>query len=235
MLDIFYLNNRGLFFPAPVLEKGGAWLVFSLLVSIVLSIKLKQFLLGSARGFARFVPVMPLCLLLILMIPFLVALVLGLDWELPQAGKFSYQGGYVFMPEFTALVIGLSMYHATYIGEIVRSSFSSVPRGQIEAAESLGLSSYQALRLVIYPQALRVMLPPLTTVYMNLFKGTSLAAAIAYPEVISVFVGTVNNLVGQPVIIMSLTLLVYAFISLCIALFLNWYNRRLGIITGARS
>ena len=90
------------------------------------------------------------------------------------------------------------------------------------------------MRLVIFPQALRVMLPPLTTVYMNLFKGTSLAAAIAYPEVISVFVGTVNNLVGQPVIIMSLTLLVYAFISLCIALFLNWYNRRLGLMTGAQ-
>ena len=145
-------------------------------------------------------------------------------------GRFSYQGGLVLSPEFLALVVGLSMYNATYIGEIVRSAFQSVPREQLEAADALGLSRRLSLRLILFPQALRVMIPPLTTVYLNLFKSTSLAAAIAYPEIVSVFVGTVNNLVGQPIVIMGMTLLVYAFISLCMAIFMNWYNRRLALI-----
>ena len=234
-LDIFYLNNRGLFFPAPVLDSSGTWILLSFILTALLCIKLKKMLARRQIAFLAEVPAIPLCMLLLIFIPLSVAILLGLAWDIPQPGKFSYQGGYVFMPEFTALVIGLSMYHASYIAEIVRSSYLSVSRGQTEAAHSLGLSAWQTLRLVIFPQALRVMLPPLTTVYMNLFKGTSLAAAIAYPEIISVFVGTINNLVGQPVIIMSLTLLVYAFVSFCIALFLNWYNSRLGIITGVRN
>jgi len=233
-LDIIYLNNRGLFFPAPVIAKGSVWILFSLITAIILSLKLKRILNSRRSNSDRSLFVFSLCMFIIIGLPVAMAMMLGLSWEVPQAGRFGYQGGFVFMPEFTALVIGLSMYHATYISEIVRSSFVSVALGQTEAAHSLGLSSSQTLRLIIFPQALRVMLPPLTTVYLNLFKGTSLAAAIAYPEVISVFVGTVNNLVGQPVIIMSLTLLVYALISLCIALFLNWYNKRLDIKSGAQ-
>ena len=133
------------------------------------------------------------------------------------------------MPEFMALVIGLSMYNATYVAEIVRSGFSSIPRGQAEAAYSLGLPRRLALRLVLFPQALRVIIPPLTTLYLNIFKSTSLAAAIAYPEIVSVFVGTVNNLVGQPVIIMAITALTYTAVSLLIALVLNGYNHRIAL------
>ena len=103
-------------------------------------------------------------------------------------------------------------------------------REQLEAAAALGLSRRLSLRLILFPQALRIMIPPLTTVYLNLFKSTLLAAAIAYPEIVSVFVGTVNNLVGQPIVIMGMTLLVYAFISLCMAIFMNWYNRRLALV-----
>ena len=138
------------------------------------------------------------------------------------------------MPEFISLVVGLSLYNATYIGEIVRSSFTSVSHGQTEAANSLSIPRHLSLRLIIFPQALRVMIPPLTTVYLNLFKSTSLAAAIAYPEVVSVFIGTVNNLVGQPVMIMTLTMLVYAFISLCIAVFLNWFNKRIALTSASQ-
>jgi len=135
------------------------------------------------------------------------------------------------MPEFMALAVGLSMYNATYVAEIVRSGLSSVQNGQYEAASSLGLTRLLTLRLIIFPQAMRAIIPPLTTLYLNIFKGTSLAAAIAYPEVVSVFVGTVNNLVGQPVIIMAITALTYAVISLCIALVLNWYNHRMAAST----
>jgi general L-amino acid transport system permease protein len=161
--------------------------------------------------------------------PLLALFLGGGSWEAPTTGRFGYQGGFVMMPEFMALVVGLSMYNATYVAEIVRSGFSSVPQGQYEAASSLGLTPLLTLRLVVFPQALRAIIPPLTTLYLNIFKGTSLAAAIAYPEVVSVFVGTVNNLVGQPVIIMAITALTYATISLGIALVLNWYNRRIAV------
>ena len=153
----------------------------------------------------------------------------GLELHVPRETRFGYRGGIVMMPEFLSLVVGLSMYNATYIGEIVRSGFTSISRGQVEAADSLGLTRYLTIRLILFPQALRVIIPPLTTVYLNLFKSTSLAAAIAYPELVSVFVGTVNNLVGQPVFIMAITMAVYVFVSLCISLFLNWYNRKIAL------
>ena len=178
-LDLFYLNNRGLFFPAPVRGSDITWILLSLVLGTFLSVGLKNTLARKHIALLAQVPVTVLCILPVILIPLATSMILGLEWEIPRPGKFSYQGGYVFMPEFTALVIGLSMYHASYIAEIVRSSFVSISRGQTEAAQSLGLSGYQTMRLVIFPQALRVMLPPLTTVYMNLFKGTSLAAAIA--------------------------------------------------------
>ena len=153
----------------------------------------------------------------------------GLELHVPRETRFGYRGGIVMMPEFLSLVVGLSMYNATYIGEIVRSGFTSISRGQVEAADSLGLTRYLTIRLILFPQALRVIIPPLTTVYLNLFKSTSLAAAIAYPELVSVFVGTVNNLVGQPVFIMAITMAVYVFVSLCLSLFLNWYNRKIAL------
>ncbi len=232
IFDVFYFNNRGFFFPSPEIESGGLWVIVGLIVAIIMSVilntRIKKRLSETGKTFL----LRTVNIVLIIGLPLTIAMLLDLSWDIPQQARFGYKGGYVFMPEFIALVIGLSMYNATYIGEIVRSSFKSVSTGQTEAADSLGLSDYQTLRLIVFPQALRVMLPPLTTVYLNLFKSTSLAAAIAYPEVISVFVGTVNNLVGQPIIIMSITLVVYAFISLCIALFLNWYNARIALTTG---
>lgn len=150
----------------------------------------------------------------------------ALQWVVPVAQRFSYRGGYVVTPEFLALLLGLSMYNASYIAEIVRSGLQSLPRGQVEAAYALGLSRLRTLQLVLLPQALRVMLPPLATVYQNVFKGTSLGAAIAYPEITSVLVGTVNNIVGQPVIIMSVVLMVYLAFSMAIALLMHWYEAR---------
>jgi general L-amino acid transport system permease protein len=218
-LDCVFLNNRGLFLPFPT-TGGGTIIIISLLGLLLIG--------RGSRGRSKSTParwVGPAIGIGLLGIGSVTA---GFaQWEVPALGRFSYEGGLVLMPEFLALTIGLSMYHATYISEIVRSGFESVPNGQVEAADALGMNRAQSLRLVLFPQALRVIIPPLTTVYLNLFKGTSLAAAIAYPEVVSVFVGTVNNLVGQPVAIMGMTLIVYAFVSLCIALIMNWYNRRI--------
>ncbi len=224
-----FLNNRGLFFPAP--DAGGAWLALSIAGGIVAAFALRRVILRSRERTGRGWPLLPTMLGAVVGIPALTALALGdsLVWEIPRLGRFSYEGGFVLMPEFLALVVGLSVYHGSYIAEIVRSGFKAVAPGQREAAQALGLSAGVVFRQVLFPQALRSIVPPLTTVYMNLFKGTSLAAAIAYPEVVSVLVGTVNNLVGQPVVIMALTLLVYVAFSLAIAAFMNWYNRRIAL------
>lgn len=225
-LDSVFLNNRGLFLPFPV--SGGTVLIASLLLGIVLLA-----LAPRGSGPEGSLPKWSFPVVGIALLGFAIVAAALTQWEVPVLKRFSYEGGLVLMPEFLALTIGLSMYHATYISEIVRSGFRSVPIGQLECADALGLTRVQSLYLVLLPQALRVIIPPLTTVYLNLFKGTSLAAAIAYPEVISVFVGTVNNLVGQPVVIMGMTLIVYAVVSLCIALAMNWYNQRIALSVSA--
>jgi general L-amino acid transport system permease protein len=225
--DAVVLNNRGLFLPGPAGHLGAVVMVVAVLAAIGISWAVGRWAARRRHETGGKFPVAIATLLLLPGLPLLAAWGAGVQWEFPQAGRFGYAGGIVLLPEFLALVCGLSMYNATYISEIVRSSFSALPRGQLEAAESLGFSRHVAVRLILLPQALRIMIPPLTTVYLNLFKSTSLAAAIAYPEVVSVFVGTVNNLVGQPVSIMALTLVTYAFVSLSIALYLNWYQRRL--------
>jgi general L-amino acid transport system permease protein len=226
LMDVVFLNNRGLFLPWPELQSG------VLLGSTVLIGMVIMGGIVARRLFNKEMPTGPVLGVLLIALASAAAFGVGVDWEIARLSRFGYAGGLVIMPEFIALVVGLSMYNATYISEIVRSSFAAIPKGQQEAAASLGLSPFLILRLVLFPQALRTMIPPLTTVYLNLFKSTSLAAAIAYPEVVSVFVGTVNNLVGQPVIIMAVTLMIYILISLLIAAFLNWYNKRLLLVTG---
>ena len=234
--NCIFLNNRGLFLPAVSFAQGWAWIMAALLSAgaLVYFLRRQEHRRNSTSGRTRPEPgkanlVTSWNLLILAGIAATVVLLAGVQLQVPQETRFGYRGGIVMMPEFLSLVVGLSMYNATYIGEIVRSGFTSIPRGQTEAADSLGLSRYFTVRLVLFPQALRVIIPPLTTVYLNLFKSTSLAAAIAYPEVVSVFVGTVNNLVGQPVFIMAITMAVYVFISLCISLFLNWYNRKIAL------
>ena len=223
------LNNRGLFLPGPELTGHGMLICLALVAATVCCIILLRWHRRRLYREGRDFPLLPVCVFFLAALPLAAMYLAGVVWEIPRPGRFGYEGGVVLLPEFLALVCGLSMYNATYISEVVRSGFASVPRGQMEAAESLGLSRGLALQLVIFPQALRVMLPPLTTIYLNLFKSTSLAAAVAYPEVVSVLVGTVNNLVGQPVSIMAITMVVYATISLCAAALLNWYGRRLAL------
>ena len=226
---MIFLNNHGLFMPAPLLGNSLPGVIAALVAASIAIVLLQQWAKRRLYTAGNRFPVFPTGIALIIGAPLAALFFSGGSWEIPVTGRFGYQGGFVVMPEFMALVAGLSIYNATYVAEIVRSGFSSVPHGQYEAASSLGLARLLTLRLILFPQALRAIIPPLTTLYLNIFKGTSLAAAIAYPEVVSVFVGTVNNLVGQPVIIMAITALTYAVISLCIALLLNWYNRRIAV------
>ncbi len=141
-------------------------------------------------------------------------LALAIDWNFPRLQKFGYVADWVITPELAALILGLSLYNASSVAEVIRAGFAAVPKHQWEAARSLGLSATSVLRYVIVPQALRVIIPPLTTCYLNIFKATSLGAAIGYPEIVSVMVGTTNNIVGRPVEIMFLTFSVYSAVSL---------------------
>jgi general L-amino acid transport system permease protein len=150
------------------------------------------------------------------------------DLNAPVFGRFNFSGGTVIIPELIALVLALSLYTAAYIAEIVRAGIESVPKGQKEAAHSLGLSPSDSLRFVIIPQALRLIIPPLTNQYLNLTKNSSLAAAIAYPDLVSIFAGTVLNQTGQAVEIIGITMLVYLSISILISLSMSLYEKKSG-------
>jgi len=171
-------------------------------------------------------------LALFIVIPALCALVFGapLHWEMPKLQGFNFVGGWVLIPELLALTLALTVYTAAFIAEIVRSGIKSVSHGQTEAARSLGLRPGPTLRKVIIPQALRVIIPPLTSQYLNLAKNSSLAAGIGYPEMVSLFAGTVLNQTGQAIEVIAITMSVYLAISISISLLMNWYNKRIALI-----
>jgi general L-amino acid transport system permease protein len=152
-----------------------------------------------------------------------------LRFEFPQAGRFNITGGAEVLPEFVALLFGLSIYTAAFIAEVVRAGILAVSRGQTEAAFSLGLPPGPTLRLIVAPQAMRVIIPPLTSQYLNLTKNSSLAVAIGYPDLVQVFTGTVLNQTGQAVEVVAITMLVYLVISLVTSLLMNIYNSRMAL------
>ena len=177
-------------------------------------------------------PVLWTVLALLIGIPLLAALVFGkpLHWELPELQGFNLRGGWVIIPELVSLAVALSVYTAAFIGETVRGGIQAVSHGQTEAASSLGLRPGLTLRLVIIPQALRVIIPPLTNQYLNLMKNSSLGAAVGYPEMVALFAGTTLNQTGQAIETMAITMSVYLAISISISLLMNWYNKRIALI-----
>ncbi len=228
LLDLVYLSNRGIYVPRPVAEDGFGWVVLALTLGLVLTAAVllwarrQRLRTGSApRGYALAWLIAPLLVAL-------AALATGgpLHWDVPQLQRFNFSGGMTLIPEFVALWLALSIYTAAFIAEIVRAGIQSVAKGQREAAAALGLSPRLELRKVVLPQAMRVIVPPLTNQYLNLTKNSSLAAAIAYPELVSVFAGTVLNQTGQAIEVIAITMAVYLSLSLAIAAFMNWYNRR---------
>ena len=226
------LNVRGLYLPAPVPESGFGYVLAAFGIGIVASIavaiwaKRRQFATGQ-----RF-PVLWTTLALILLVPGAVYLVLGqpLGFEYPEFRGFNFRGGMAVQPEFMALLVGLSTYTASFIAEIVRAGIAGVPRGQREAANAIGLSNGLTMRLVIIPQAMRIIIPPLTSQYLNLAKNSSLAVAIGYPDFVSVFTGTVLNQTGQAVEVILLTMLVFLTISLLTSAFMNWFNKHIALV-----
>jgi general L-amino acid transport system permease protein len=177
-------------------------------------------------------PVGLISLGLIILLPLAAFLVAGgqLSVSLPELKGFNLVGGTLIGPEFAALLIGLTMYTASFIAEIVRGGILAVSKGQTEASRAIGLTGGQTLRLVVVPQAMRVIIPPLANQYLNLVKNSSLAVAIGYPDLVQVFAGSVLNITNQALEVLAITMGVYLSISLLISGFMNWFNRRVALV-----
>jgi len=227
-----YLNNRGLFLPRPSTLDGFGWVQIAFLAGIVGAILFRLWARRRQERTGRQAPVLWVTLALVIVFPLAVFLLAGapLLFESPQAGRFNITSGVEVLPEFVALLFGLSIYTAAFIAEVVRAGVLAVSRGQVEAAYSLGLQPRPTLRLVVIPQAMRVIIPPLTNQYLNLTKNSTLAVAIGYPDLVQVFTGTVLNQTGQAVEVVAITMLVYLTISLATSLAMNIYNKRVALV-----
>ena len=234
-LGVFFLTIKGLYVPAFIWNNLNIFL-YSIVASIISIVVIKVYAKNLREKQGKQIPVLITSLGIIVLLPLLSFLVGGvtLDFEIPvlkQLAKtaFIYEGGVSIPPELIALTLALSLYTATFIAECVRAGIQGVGKGQKEAAASIGLTPNQILKLVIMPQALRIIIPPTTNQYLNLTKNSSLAAAIAYPDLVLVFAGTAMMQTGRAIEIVSITMLTYLSISLSISLLMNWYNKKIAI------
>jgi len=233
IFSIAFLNNRGLIVPLPndVWPFGKAALV--ILIAVIAQLVLAIWARRRRDRTGQDAPVWPVGAVMVVILPVaaLTIATLATAWDVPALRGFNYRGGFVLVPEFVALFAALTTYTAAFIAEIVRGGIMAVPKGQIEAAAAVGLRPSQTLRLVIIPQALRVMIPPLTSQYLNVLKNSSFGAVIAYPELVSVFMGSALNNTGQAIEIIAITLGIYLAIGLAVSALMNWYNARIALVT----
>jgi general L-amino acid transport system permease protein len=232
VLDTFFLNNRGLSIPRAEFGEGAAAVPGAILIAAIGIVALVRWARRRHETTGQPFPTVLVSLGLLIGLPLLAFLAGGapVAFEYPEMGRFRLQGGLTLVPEFVALLLGLSIYTAAFIAEIVRAGILAVSHGQVEAAYALGLKRGQMLRLVVIPQALRVIIPPLTSQYLNLTKNSSLAVAIGYPDLVSIVAGTTLNQTGQAVEAIALTMAVYLTLSLLISIFMNWYNRHMALV-----
>ncbi len=226
----FFLSNRGFVGPKPIANPGLEAFALAILVAIVASLLLQRYARRQLFESGRLVKIWPYVVGLLIGLPLLTALLFGapVTFEIPELKGFNFSGGSRIIPEFVALTVALSTYTAAFIAEIVRAGIQSVHKGQMEAGSSLGLQRGSVLRLIVVPQAMRVILPPLTNQYLNLTKNSSLAVAIGYPDLFSVFAGTTLSQTGQAIEIIAITMGVYLLISLVTSAIMSFYGWRLG-------
>lgn len=231
-LGPIYLSNRGVAIPWG--EPTATWslyvsvLIGALIAGVVVGLALRWWQNQSGRPRPQVVPSL-LTMLLLALIGWVALPQPPLALSLPEIAGFNFQGGRVLSPEFMALLIGLVIYTAAFIGEVVRAGIQAVPKGQIEAARALGLNPSRTLRLVVFPQALRVIIPPVTNQYLNLTKNSTLAVAIGYPDLFAIS-GTIINQTGRAVEMIAVVMVVYLVLSLVTSLMMNWYNRRVRLV-----
>lgn len=232
VMESFFLNNRGLYSPRPVFEDGFALISWAFVAAIVIIIFMAKWAHKRQEKTGQQFHTVYASIGIIIGLPSIAAVIAGfpMSWNYPELTGFNFTGGIVVIPELVSLALALSLYTATFIAEIVRSGIMAVSHGQTEASYALGIKPGVTLRKVVIPQALRVIIPPLTSQYLNLTKNSSLAAAIAYPDLVLVFGGIVLNQTGQAIEVLSITMAVYLTISLLISAFMNWYNNKMALV-----
>lgn len=235
LLGIAFISNRGLVIPSPIGQAGLLPFTAMLALGIIAALGLRSYARRALFQAGRVIRVWPYVLGVLFGLPLVTMLVFGLPFtvELPQLKGFNFAGGARVIPEFVALTLALSTYTAAFIAEIVRAGILSVHKGQMEAGASLGLSRGSTLRLIVVPQAMRVIVPPLTNQYLNLTKNSSLAVAIGYPDLVSVWAGTSLSQTGQAIEIITMTMGVYLLISLITSAIMSLYGWRLNRSLGA--
>ncbi|MCP1833028.1 general L-amino acid transport system permease protein [Bradyrhizobium sp. USDA 4532] len=235
LFNAFFLSNRGLVIPRPIGEPGLDPLLIALAIGVAGALALRGYARRALFQRGQAIRIWPYVLGLLAGLPLVTMLVFGLPvtFELPQLKGFNFAGGARVIPELVALVVALSTYTAAFIAEIVRAGILSVHKGQMEAGSSLGLSRGTTLRLIVVPQAMRVIVPPLTNQYLNLTKNSSLAVAIGYPDLVSVFAGTTLSQTGQAIEIIAITMGVYLLISLVTSAIMSVYGWRINRSLGA--
>jgi general L-amino acid transport system permease protein len=227
--DTFFRSNRGFYIPAPIYETGAGWVGIVLLISIALAIGFKRWARRVQDQTGKIYPVFWISLALLIGLPGIALIGTGfpISWDIPELKGFNFQGGMAIKPEFLALWLGLSYYTAAFIAEIVRAGITAVSHGQTEAAHALGLRPNRTLQLIIVPQALRIIVPPLCSQYLNLTKNSSLAIAIGYMDITATLGGISLMQTGKEMETMLIVMGVYLIISLLISSFMNWFNSRI--------
>ena len=235
IFGVFFLTIKGLFVPRFVWENLDIFF-YSVIAAIISIVVIRNYARKLQENEGKQLPVFSISVGLLIILPLLAFLIGGvsLDFEIPvleqlATTSFKYTGGVGIPPELIALTLALALYTATFIAECVRAGIQGISKGQKEAAASIGLTPNQILKLVIMPQALRIIIPPTTNQYLNLTKNSSLAAAIAYPDLVLVFAGTAMMQTGRAIEIVSITMFTYLSISLAISLLMNWYNKKIAI------
>ena len=235
LLGISYLTIKGFYIPAMIWNNLNIFL-YSLIAAIIGIIIVRTYAKKLQENEGKQLPVFYISLGLLIIFPLFSFIIGGvtLSFELPvlkqlSVTSFTYEGGIGLPPELIALTLALSLYTATFVAECVRAGIQGIGKGQKEAAASIGLNTNQILKLVVMPQALRIIIPPTTNQYLNLTKNSSLAAAIAYPDLVLVFAGTALMQTGKAIEIVSITMLTYLSLSLAIAALMNWYNKKIEI------
>ncbi len=230
--ETVFINIRGVFMPKPMAESGFV-VYMTLIVAAIIGVFVlgrwaKRRMINTGQQFPVFWASVGILVATLVIGFFITGRPIAFDY--PELRGLNFRGGMSLIPELIALWFALTIYTSTYIGEIVRSGIQSVAHGQTEACRALGLNEKQRMNLVILPQAMRVMIPPMTSQYLNLTKNSSLATAIGYPDLVSVFAGTTLNQTGQAIEIITMTMLVYLTISLLVSAFMNWFNKRVALV-----
>ena len=229
--DAVFLNNRGFRMPAPILEAGFGWVFAAFIVGAIATFMVSRWAKSRQDATGQTFPMLWVGLGLIIGLPVIVHLILGqpISWDVPERTRFNYAGGFNVTPELIALWFALSTYTGAFISENVRSGIMAVSKGQTEAAFALGLRPNQTTRLIIIPQAMRVIIPPLTSQFLNLTKNSSLAIAIGYQDLVSIG-GTILNQSGQALEVVGIWMAVYLSLSLLTSGYMNWYNKRIALV-----